>query len=126
LRCCYDPNGAKAKFIAQASTRPVVQLVGREQIVAITTELTLEMLDFDEYDQSAAERASRCRCGITGADRVVGGADRLQLRGADTYGLEPEWGDSEGEPTTADDRRGVRRDAGPDIRAAVQNTRTTL
>lgn len=125
-------TGAKAKYIAKGPAHNLsYSLLGREQIVAITTELKLEMLDFDEYDLWEAGTSLKVRVRHNGAlIETENSTDFYNYAEFDTYGpmSEPEWEDNEGV------NRAIRLviegayDAtlGSDIRVAVQNSRDTL
>jgi len=126
-------TGAKAKYAARGPAHDLsLSRIGREQIVALTTELTFEFLDFNQYDQWDAGDILKCRVRHNGAliETTATPTDLYHYVEFDTYGpfTEPEWGDNEGVNRTIKLIIEGQVDAtlGSDIRVACQNNRTTL
>jgi hypothetical protein len=125
-------TGAKAKYIAKGPAHNLsYSLLGREQIVAITTELKLEMLDFDEYDLWAAGTSLKVRVRHNGAlIEIQSATDFYHYFEADTYGpmSDMAWEENEGVNRCLRVTIEGQYDAtlGSDIRVAVLNNRTTL
>ncbi len=126
-------TGAKAKYIAKGPTHDLsFSRIGREQIVAITTELTLEVVDLTEYDYWANATDLKVRVRHNGAaiETVAGPLTFYNYVDFDTYGTpsELEWADNEGVNRALKFVIEGQYDAtlASDIRVAVQNTRATL
>jgi hypothetical protein len=126
-------TGVKYKYVAGGPAASMdFSLIGREQNVALTTELKLELIDQTQYDLWAAATSLKVRVRHNGAliESTAGPVNWYNYAEFDTYGPfeELEWEDNEGS------NRAVRLvinghyDAtlGSDIRVAVQNARTSL
>jgi hypothetical protein len=126
-------TGAKAKFIAKGPAHDLsFSLLGRDKIVAVTTELLLERADYNEYDLWAAGTSLKVRVRHNGAliESVAGPTDFYHYVECDTYGpaSDLKWEDHEGVNRALRITIEGAYDAtlGSDIRVAVQNQRTTL
>lgn len=124
-------TGVKYKYIAKGPTSDLgFSLVGLEKIAHVETELTLEFLDYDEYDQWAAGTDLKVRVRHNGALIESVTPDYYNYVEIDTYapGDELEWGDNEGTNRTITLKfiSQYDEDLGSDLRVAVQNERTSL
>lgn len=125
-------TGAKAKYIAKGPAHTLgYSKMGREKIAAITTELKLEMVDFDEYDLWAAATALKVRVRHNGAFiETAAATDLYNYVEVDTYGPAADlaWEDNEGVNRALRITIEGQYDAtlGSDIRVACQNERGSL
>lgn len=125
-------TGVKYKYIAKGPAASLgFSLVGREKIASTTTEITLEFLDFTEYDEWAASTALKVRVRHNGSlIETQASTDFYNYVEFDAYGAgtDLEWGDNEGTNRTITIVIESQYDStlGSDTRVAVQNARATL
>lgn len=121
-------SGAKHKFIAKGPSHDLsFSKLGREQVAAVTSELTFEMEDFDEYDLWAAGTMLKVRTRFNAGLIEAGFYHYVDV---DSYGpfTEPSWGEHENanRTMTVTIEGFVDADLGSDLRLAIQNDRATL
>jgi hypothetical protein len=125
-------TGAAFKYVAGGPAAALdFSLIGREKIVALTTELKLELIDYTQYDLWAAATSLKVRVRHNGSlIETQNATDFYNYVEFDTYGPfeELEWDDHEGtnRALTLVMNGHVDSTLGSDIRVAVQNARTSL
>ena len=124
-------TGVSYKYVAAGPAADLnYSLVGRDKISACTTELTLELIDFDQYDVWDAADTAKVRVRHNGAFIETATTDYYNYVEVDTYGelTDLEWGDHEGTNRTVTLVVEAAYDStlGSDLRVAVQNERATL
>jgi hypothetical protein len=126
-------TGAKAKYLAQGPDHNLgMSKIGRDKIVAITTELKLELEDFDQYDQWEAADILKVRVRHNGKliETTVDPTDLFHFVEFDCYGpaSDLEWDDNEGVNRAIKLVIEGQYDGtlASDIRVACQNDRSSL
>lgn len=124
-------TGAKYKYLADGPTSNLTfNRIGREKVAAVTTELVLELIDFDEFDLWESGATLKVRVRHNGALIESGTPDLYHYVEVDSYGAasDLDWGDLEGSNRTVSLTIEGEYDAtlASDLRVAVQNARSSL